>query len=91
MSDHKWETGQLCKCEYGGAGAGIVYRVLEVTKGYQNAVGLKIEPVLGVIADRKGKKTRALAAGWCTPLSLEDLKNVYATFGHFILQEVRKL
>jgi hypothetical protein len=88
---HTWKVGDLCKCEYNGTGAGIVYRVVEVTKlAGCSALQLKIEPVLGVIAEAKGKKTRGLAAGWCMPLSLEDLKNTYASFGHFILTELTR-
>jgi hypothetical protein len=83
---HEWKVNDLCICNYGGAGEGLVYRVIAV-QGSPRGPQLIIKPVLGVFADKKGRKKRGLSAGWCTPLSPRDLYDYLDSLTVFIKQE----
>lgn len=84
---HRWKVGDLCRCEYGNAGEGIIYRVVEILEPDTKNPQLRIKPVLGVVADHKGKKTRGLSAGWCMPISPKDLYGFLDCLTEFIRQE----
>lgn len=92
MTEHVWEVGQLCTCEYQGCGSGIVYRVIGIDSEGRQASNtlLTIQPVLGVIASVDGKRKRTIGAGWCQPLTAHDLTIQYATFGRFLLEEMKR-
>lgn len=93
---HPWREGDLCTAVYDNRGEGLIYRVMEVIDGVntgqfdRRAVQLVVKPVYGVVADVKGRKTRTLGAGYCTPLSLVDLATEYTRFGLFISNEARR-
>lgn len=86
---HEWKVGDLCRCEYNGAGAGIIYRVLEVS-GSKHGSQLRIKPVIGIVADHKGKQTRGLNAGWCVPILPKDLYGYLDCLTEFIRLEEEK-
>lgn len=86
-SKHDWKVNDLCACNYGGVGEGLVYRVIEIHGDLLLGLQLTIKPVLGVFADKKGRKKRALAAGWCIPLSPRDLYDYLDSLSVFIKQE----
>jgi len=88
-STHPWRVGELCTCVYDNVGHGIIYRVAEVHSRSQHEPMLKVVPVFGVLTNIKGRKSRGLSAGYCTPLSLVDLSNEYLKFGHFIAAEAK--
>lgn len=93
---HPWRVGDLCTAVYDNRGEGLIYRVTEVIDGASSGqfdrahVSLVVKPVYGVVADVKGRKTRTLGAGYCTPLSLIDLATEYTRFGLFISQEAKR-
>lgn len=92
---HPWRVGDLCTAVYDNRGEGLIYRVMEVIDASsgqfdRTVAQLVVKPVYGVVADVKGRKTRTLGAGYCTPLSLVDLATEYTRFGLFISNEARR-
>lgn len=73
MSSAGFKPGDLVTCNYEGVGDGVVYRVVEVTGQYT----IKVKPIFSCFPgmDVKKRKTRDIGAGWCTKLSLDDLRN----------------
>lgn len=90
---HPWRVGDLCTAVYDNRGEGLIYRVTRVDRLDDQLgrphVTLVVKPIYGVVADVKGRKTRTLGAGYCSPLSLIDLATEYTRFGLFISQEAR--
>lgn len=84
---HQWKVGDLCRCEYNGAGAGIIYRVVEVTARDPKNPQLRIKPVLGIVVEHKGKQTRGISAGWCQPVLPKDLFGYLDCLTEFIRME----
>jgi hypothetical protein len=90
MSDdqkHVWQKGDVCTCEYQGIAGGVLYVVIDVLDREEvGAEMLKIKPIYGLFQDIKGRKTRNIGAGWCTPRDLVALGCEYAKLGHFIAE-----
>lgn len=70
-----FSVGDIVRCNYDGAGDGVIYRVVEL--GGSNLV--RIKPIFACFPDMcvKRRKVRDMGAGWCTKLDVGDLQAVH--------------
>lgn len=86
--DHGWSVGDFCKCEYGGVGANIIYRVTNINDEAV-ALWLELEPCVGVLTKVYDSRKRTIGAAWCKRITMEELVEFHQKFGQFILEQIK--
>jgi hypothetical protein len=86
--DCGWAVGDFCKCEYGGTGSGIIYKVANIN-AEAVALWLDLEPVVGILTEITHINKRTIAATWCKRITIEELANFHNKLGLFILEQIK--